>query len=754
VRSPARIGFTSAALFASLLAAISAAQTPTPAQTESGAGSWRYLPTVPLGRYENQSDYDPIGDRLLVHGGWSGTATQSDSWGLAFSSSMDWSLIQAPGAPSLRDAAHVFDPVRNRWVMFGGASFFQESNATYALSLAGAAAWSTLAPTGTVPSAREGVVAIRDSKRDRLVIFGGWDGGSHYRNDVSALDLASAAWGAFTVAGTPPTFRSLASAIYDASRDRMILFGGRDSASVYQEVWSINFSDTPTWTLMSTSGTPPVGRYAAAAAYDSLNDRMIVFGGSTSGGPLADTWSLSLPNGAWTQLDSGANGPPPRSGFSSAFDSRRRRLLVFGGAYGLRDTWALSLDDPTHWTLLDPGYAPVSRSGEAAVIVPQRDRMYLFGGRTADGGTVNTLSELHFGEDRFTELHPIGSAPPPSGSASLIHDVPRDRLIVFGGTSGSSGVWSYAFDPPTWTPLVTSGTSPGPRSGQTSVYDSMRQRMLVFGGGSDGDVYALDLATTAWSKVNATGGPGSRSGHAAIYDPPRDRMLVVGGNSTGAPDVWSLALAGTPTWTQLTATGTAPSLPVPFRGAYDPMLDRMVIYGGNLTRFDLAEPFALSLSGSPVWTRLADSPVPNYSGTVIAFDPTRDRLLLHGGIYVTGLGFVYTQDELFELSFAASLPVPDPIAPGGTRIANIRPNPGRGEQTIEFDVAPGAGTARLQIFAVTGQRVRVWSVAGRGAHTVVWNGVDSAGRPCAPGVYWAALRTPTATRGMRFVRVR
>ena len=70
------------------------------------------------------------------------------------------------------------------------------------------------------------------------------------------------------------------------------------------------------------------------------------------------------------------------------FDSRRRRLLVFGGAYGLRDTWALSLDDPTHWTLLDPGYAPVSRSGEAAVIVPQRDRMYLFGGRTADGGTV------------------------------------------------------------------------------------------------------------------------------------------------------------------------------------------------------------------------------------------------------------------------------------------------------------------------------------------------------------------------------
>src|SRR5206468_1114176 len=57
--------------------------------------------------------------------------------------------------------------------------------------------------------------------------------------------------------------------------------------------------------------------------------------------------------------------------------------------------------------------------------------------------------------------------------------------------------------------------------------------------------------------------PGPRYSHAAIYDPVRDRMIVFGGfNASTFQDdnqVWSLSLSGTPTWTQLHPEGPAPS---------------------------------------------------------------------------------------------------------------------------------------------------------------------------------------------------
>ena len=91
--------------------------------------------------------------------------------------------------------------------------------------------------------------------------------------------------------------------------------------------------------------------------------------------------------------------------------------------------------------------------------------------------------------------------------------------------------------------------------------------MVVFGGVDStarylNDVWALSLAgTPAWTQLTPAGTPPSaRSDHSAIYDPVRDRMVVFGGILDGVRyrnDVWALSLAGTPAWTQLTPAGTA-----------------------------------------------------------------------------------------------------------------------------------------------------------------------------------------------------
>ena len=79
-----------------------------------------------------------------------------------------------------------YDPVRDRVVVFGGFTGTKYLNDAWALSLAGTPAWRTLVPVGISPSAREGHSAIYDPARDRLVVFGGYTG-SRALADVWAM---------------------------------------------------------------------------------------------------------------------------------------------------------------------------------------------------------------------------------------------------------------------------------------------------------------------------------------------------------------------------------------------------------------------------------------------------------------------------------------------------------------------------------------------------------------------------------------
>ncbi len=69
--------------------------------------------------------------------------------------------------------------------------------------------------------------------------------------------------------------------------------------------------------------------------------------------------------------------------------------------------------------------------------------------------------------------------------------------------------------------------------------------------------------------------------------PSTNRMTIFGGTTSvsNLNDVWVLSGAngasGTPMWTQLAPTGTAPSPINSFSAVYDPGTNRMIIFGGN-----------------------------------------------------------------------------------------------------------------------------------------------------------------------------
>src|SRR5688572_5127818 len=119
----------------------------------------------------------------------------------------------------------------------------------------------------------------------------------------------------------------------------------------------------------------------------------------------------------------------------------------------------------------------------------------------------------------------------PSGAA-MAYDAGRQRVVLFGGNSGSD---TWEWDGVSWA-QQNPANSPSPRSGTAMAYDAARQRVVLFGGGIGfalfGDTWEWDGVT--WSQRNPPANPFRRAYHALAYDAARQRVVLFGG-WTGSP---------------------------------------------------------------------------------------------------------------------------------------------------------------------------------------------------------------------------
>jgi hypothetical protein len=172
----------------------------------------------------------------------------------------------------------------------------------------------------------------------------------------------------------------------------------------------------------------------------------------------------------------------------------------------------------------------------------------------------------------------------------------------------------------------------------------------------------------------------------------RDRMVVFAGYPTPSlsNEVWALSLAGTPTWTLLAPTGRPPSTRYAHSAIYDPVHDRMVVFGGNAASYACF---------NDVWAL-------GWSTTVIGVgDPQASPLISY--------------------------------------LRPPAPNPTRGGTSVSFSLAR-AGRVQLGIYDVSGRFVRKLVDGERraGAGTVVWNGTAESGTRLQAGMYFVRLTAP------------
>lgn len=647
-----------------------------PAGLPAVDGAWNEL-LPPTGRVDHSAIHDPARGRMVVFGGvrFDSPTFLNDVWVLSLSGAPQWTPLTPSGTPptSRREHTAIYDPVRDRMIVFGGfaSSTPNYRNDVWALSLGGSPGWTQLAPSGTPPAGRRNHAAVYDPVGDRMIVFGGSDGTD--RNDVWALSLAGTpTWTQLSPSGTPPTPRSAHSAIYDAAQPRVIVFGGNDG-TYRADVWALTLSPAPAWTQLTPSGFPPDGRADHAAIYDPVGQRMIVFG--EWDGRLAlinEVYALSL--GAtpeWSLISPTTTRAAGRWGHTAVYDPDLERMIVFGGLPNYaNDAWAFSLDGSAAWTELSPiTNAPSGRWFHAAAYDAVRDRVVITGGypnNVHDAWTLNLG-----GQPGWTRLNTSGASPAGRKNHSAIYHPIRDRVVVFGGFltyPDDVGLVLYQNDTwmlstgaiPEWTEVHPSGTPPDIRDEHSAIYDPLRDRMIVFGGHRGyfnyNDVWALSLGETlVWTQLFPAGTPPvGRRRHNAIYDPLRDRMVVFGGYDTPGlsclNDVWALSLGENPAWTQLTPSGTPPSPRGRQCAVHDPLRDRMVVFGG----YDCAPGFrndtwALSLQDPPAWTQLAPSgTLPSVrGGATTTYDPLRDRMIVIGG------AGSYQLNDVWELTWGA-----------------------------------------------------------------------------------------------------
>lgn len=587
----------------------------------------------------------------------------------------------------------VFDPVTGQMIIFGGlqTSTSAELNDLWLLSTGDDRHLRATSMTATSgPSARLGHVATYDSNSNRMTIFGGGSGlPLSCDNDVWILDSANGqgtpTWLGVSPSGTPPA-RIRHNGVYDPSSNSLIAFGGYDCGTGYfNDVWVLSNANglggtSSVWTQLAPSGTAPAARESSSAVYDPTSNVLTIYGGDAGGTPFGDVWILSHANGMggtplWTQLAPTGTTPVARSGHSAIYDSSNNRMTVFGGFNGAQtfgDTWVLTSANGLGTT---PAWIQINATGTAptlgfhsAVYDQQANSMYIFAG-------TSTTSKLETSNHTFVLSAANGlpagtqnwmvSGPPVRYSQSAFYDSSNNGLFIFAGQHSTTDVnfndyWRdsgvIGDSNLNWTNVVTSGTKPAERFGHTGLYDSGSNRMMVFGGALGfpapcaNDYWVLQHANTSggtptWSSITTSGTPpAGRTRHASVYDSTTNSLIIFGGfncKSSYFNDVWVLSnandVAGTPTWTQLTPTGTAPTPRQSSSAVYDPTTNSLIVFGGDAGGTPFGDLWVLSHAngsgGTPAWTQItaANRGPASRSGHSAIYDLANNRMTIYGG---------------------------------------------------------------------------------------------------------------------------
>lgn len=435
---------------------------------------------------------------LFLCGGINGSATYA-AWHF---DGVTWT--QAPVSPTSNvTGGFASDPVRQRVVgvsTIGVASLMCEWDGT-AWSWVSAAAW---------PTPRFSPRLTWMSSLQRVVLHGGY--GNPAPGDLWAYDGVT-----WSLLGPAPV-RSEHALCHDAQNDVLFAVGGR-TALAYG-VDTLRYSGGA-WT---SDGSGIGWEDLRGAWFDGFRQRVVAL----STYPI--DW-LEWDGSAWTRRPA----PVALVGPRGAFDPVRNRTVVVGNDQSgiVTHEW-----DGLTWT------APIA-SG-----LPFAARPTFHPGRGRLVASCGAAGLFEWNGATWTQIAPGPGAPwTATSDGECVYDVARGEVVQvqWSGAAIVTARWNGA----AWNVGTTTG--PVPRSDAAMAYDPIGQRVLLFGGRSGSGASAVSLGDLwqwngmQWSQLAMPNLPTARSRAVLVFDQLRQQTVLFAGEqvvsslgSVPCTDTWAL----------------------------------------------------------------------------------------------------------------------------------------------------------------------------------------------------------------------
>jgi len=656
-------------------------------------GSW------PFNRYYHSMVYDSNRKVMVMYGGQQATNGPywDDTWEWDGARGVWNEKTPAPNGTMNSSPAErtqqlmVYDTVQKKTFLFSGwqpqAGFYIPDQWEWDGTTS---TWTERLVAGAQPDPRYGGTMVWDSDRNRAVLFGGYcssllnpSAPPARCNDIWEWDGSGAGtWTNRTPAGTKPSPRDYHSAVYDASRKRMVVFGGQtgtgagSSGTWVDETWEWDGTGTTgVWTKVTPASGNSIPYYSSGIqlVYDAGRSVVVAYyyqGYMWEYDPVTPKWAQITT----TKTDT---SQPPYNGSQLVYDPDRAQIVLFAGYSGqTRDLWELDGTAKTWVNRSDPFNGPIQRQYPSLAFDSKRGKVMLFGGYTSSDGLVKQDTWEWSGTDSAWLPRTNANAKPPGRQqGAMVYDSKRDQLLLWGGsgTGVTNDLWSWSPTTRNWTMVAVNGAAPANSPNVPMFYDPVRDKLELYI--NYYTYYDFDLTTSTWTnRYDSKNAPPSafysRSYAEVTYDTDRSKMLFVAGyglqpdGTTSAydADVWEWD-ANTNMFTERRPPTTGPN-PTGRNNhvvSYDSARRVVVMFGGNgtVTGFTGLLDDSWEWDGiTGVWTETTPpgvKPLPRYNHIQI-FDSLKATTLVFGG-YVQA-DTTYGPQEIWEY-LANSSPRPN-----------------------------------------------------------------------------------------------
>jgi hypothetical protein len=299
-------------------------------------------------------------------------------------------------------------------------------------------AWARLDASG--PGAREDHTWTVSGDGRTAILFGGRDGATVF-GDLWAYDLDADAWTELSPGPGPvPRFGHEAAWVDGVG---LVVFAGQAGPDFFNDLWAYD-PDANAWTELPSRGDVPVSRYGTCAAVGPDGRLWISHGFTSDGVRFSDTRAYDFDAGTWADETPGGTRPVERC-LHGCWWTDDGDLALYAG----QTTGTLALAD--RWALADGAWSEISGTLPPERNLYARARIdgatLVFGGQALDTSYRSDLWMLPDAGGDAVALEPTGESPPGRAGAEMVTDTEAGRVLLFGGRGADGGLadlWALA----------------------------------------------------------------------------------------------------------------------------------------------------------------------------------------------------------------------------------------------------------------------------------------------------------------------